>query len=101
MSSNVLKAQFTEVKIYAQATAGTARGDGVRDLAEAGPENFWGTSARLDWPPTWQRNRDILLQDPKVPSFETLFCCHCWFLSGTALRTNWCLSLPRWGGSTS
>ena len=56
MSSNVLNAEFTEVKIYAQATAGTARGDGVRDLAEAGPEDFRGTSARLDWPPTWQRH---------------------------------------------
>ena len=71
MSSNVVKAQCSKVKISAQATAGTARGDGVRDLAEAGPENFWGTSARLDWPPTWQRHRDLLLQDSKVPAGET------------------------------
>ena len=56
------------LKISAQAAAGTAGGDRVRDLAEAGPEDFWGTAARLDWVATRQGHRDLLLQDSKVPA---------------------------------
>ena len=56
------------LKISAQAAAGTAGGDRVRDLAEAGPEHFRGTAARLDWVATRQGHRDLLLQDSKVPA---------------------------------
>ena len=88
------------LKMSPQAAPGAARGDRVRDLAEAGPEDFRGTSARLDWVSTWQGHRDLLLQDSKVPAAV-----HCseftGVLSGTALRMSWCLSLPLWGSFTS
>ena len=88
-------------KMILQAAVGTAGGNRVWDLAEAGSEDFRGTAARLDRLATRQGHWDILLQDSKVPGdpCSTMLKCSnftaVW--SGTALRMSWCLSSPRWG----
>ena len=68
------------LKMSPQEAPGAARGNRVRDLAEAGPEDFRGTSARLDWVATWQGHRDLLLQDSKVPECCSLFRIHWCFI---------------------